>query len=169
MIVVLDTNVIISGILKPYSKAAAILHLVADGTIRLAYDLRLLSEYRDVLSRSKFNFAKENVEAFLDQVEQEGLLTSAKPLKIHLSDPDDEPFLEAALSAGAEAMITGNKHHFPKKQYEGVNPVRNSSGALNPAGIILKSNPAAGERGIISNGVEISSPAEFLEMMKEKI
>ena len=35
----------------------------------------------------------------------------------------------------------------------GVNPVRNSSGALNPAGIILKSNPAAEQRGIISNGV----------------
>jgi len=37
--------------------------------------------------------------------------------------------------------------------HESVNPVRNSSGALNPAGIILKSNPAAEQRGIISNGV----------------
>ena len=34
-----------------------------------------------------------------------------------------------------------------------VNPVRNSSGSLNPAGIILKSNPVAEQRGIISNGV----------------
>jgi putative ABC transport system permease protein len=37
----------------------------------------------------------------------------------------------------------------------GINPVRNSSGALNPAGIILKSNPAVEQRGIISNGVNI--------------
>jgi hypothetical protein len=29
------------------------------------------------------------------------------------------------------------------KKYNRVNPVRNSNGALNPAGIILKSNPAA--------------------------
>ena len=36
-----------------------------------------------------------------------------------------------------------------------VNPVRNSSGALNPAGIIIKPNPAAEQRGIISNGVNI--------------
>ena len=35
-----------------------------------------------------------------------------------------------------------------------VNPVRNSSGALNPSGIILNSNPAAEQRGIISNGVK---------------
>jgi len=38
-----------------------------------------------------------------------------------------------------------------------VNPVRNSSGALNPAGIILKSNPAAEQRGIISNRVNRAS------------
>ena len=37
----------------------------------------------------------------------------------------------------------------------GVNPVRNSSGALNPTGIILKSNPAVEQRDIISNGVNI--------------
>ena len=41
-----------------------------------------------------------------------------------------------------------------------VNPVRNSSGALNPAGIIVKSNPAAEQRGIISNGVKIPNGKE---------
>jgi len=35
-----------------------------------------------------------------------------------------------------------------------VYPVRNSSGALNPAGIILKCDPAAEQRDIISNGVK---------------
>ena len=120
MIIVLDTNVLISGILKPYSKAATILRLVADGAIQLAYDLRLLSEYRDVLNRSKFNFAKENVEGFLEQTEEEGLLVSVKPLKFHLPDPDDEPFLEVALSGGVIAIVTGNKRHFPKKECGGM-------------------------------------------------
>ncbi len=120
MIIVLDTNVLVSGILKPYSKAATLLRLVTDGTIQLAYDLRLLSEYRDVLNRSKFNFTKENVEGFLEQTEQEGLLVSAKPLKFHLPDPDDEPFLEVALSGEVKAIVTGNKRHFTKKEYEGV-------------------------------------------------
>lgn len=120
MIIVLDTNVLISGILKPYSKAATLLRLVADGTIQLAYDLRLLSEYRDVLNRPKFNFAKENAEEFLEQVEREALLVSVKPSRFHLPDPDDEPFLEVALSGRVKAIITGNKRHFPKKEYEGV-------------------------------------------------
>jgi hypothetical protein len=48
-----------------------------------------------------------------------------------------------------------------------VNPVRNSSGALNPAGIILKSNPAAEQRGIISNGVKKFIPYYYIpETMK---
>lgn len=136
MIVVLDTNVLVSGILKPYSKPAAILRLVADGTIQIAYDLRILSEYRDVLTRPQFNFAKEDIESFLDQIEQEGLLVSVRPLKIRLPDPDDEPFLEVALSARVEAIVTGNKRHFRRTEY---------------------------------GGVKILSPAEFLEIMKEKI
>jgi putative PIN family toxin of toxin-antitoxin system len=118
--IVLDTNVIVSGLLRPFSKAALILTLVADGIIQVAYDLRLLSEYRDVLNRPKFDFAKENVEAFLTQVEQEGFLVSVKPLEIHLPDPEDEPFLEVAIAGRVEAIVTGNKRHFPRKQYEGV-------------------------------------------------
>ena len=56
-----------------------------------------------------------------------------------------------------------------------VNPVRNSSGALNPAlrggtpygaepGIVLKSDPAAEQQGIISNGVK-----DYLENIEKKI
>jgi len=52
---------------------------------------------------------------------------------------------------------TGGKWSFP----QGVNPVRNSSEALNPAGIILKFNPAAaaGPEGLWPGG---SSGALFL-------
>ena len=35
-----------------------------------------------------------------------------------------------------------------------INPVRNSSGALNPTGTIPKCDPASEQRGIISNGVK---------------
>jgi putative PIN family toxin of toxin-antitoxin system len=120
MMIVLETNVIISGVLRPFSKPASILRMVADGTVQLAYDLRLISEYRDILSRPQFNISKDNREIFLTQIEQEGFLVSVKPLKMHLPDPDDEPFLEVALAGKVEAIVTGNKRHFPKQEYEGV-------------------------------------------------
>ena len=118
MIIVLDTNVVVSGILRPYSKSATILRFAASGLIRLAYDLRIISEYRDVLSRPKFGFSENQVEGFLAQLEGEGIAISAKPLPFHLQDPEDEPFLEVALSGEAICLVTGNKRHFPKKSYK---------------------------------------------------
>jgi putative PIN family toxin of toxin-antitoxin system len=120
MIIVLNTNVIISGILKPYGPSAAILRLVAEGAIQAAYDLRLLTEYRDVLTRAKFNFSQDPVDALLTQMEQEGVPVSCRPLNFPLPDPYDEPFLEVALAAKAMAIATGNKRHFPKGEYERI-------------------------------------------------
>jgi putative PIN family toxin of toxin-antitoxin system len=120
MIVVLDTNVLVSGVLKPYSPAASILRMVVEGAIQPAYDLRILAEYREVLSRPKFNFGREIVDPLLAQIEEEGFLFSASPLKSHLPDPADEPFLEVALAVGAVALVTGNKRHFPRGAYGAV-------------------------------------------------
>jgi putative PIN family toxin of toxin-antitoxin system len=120
VIIVLDTNVVVSGILRPFGKPAMILRLVAAGRIRCAYDLRLLTEYRNVLDRPKFGFSKTQVNTFLAQMEEEGLLVAAGPLSTRLPDPNDEPFLEVALAARAEVLVTGNKRHFPRGEYGGV-------------------------------------------------
>lgn len=117
MIIVLDTNVVVSGILRPYGKAAAILRLVVSGMLTPAYDQRILGEYREVLRRPKFKFSDETVMDFLSEIEEEGMLVSSRPLPYSLLDPDDEPFLEVALSSKAIALITGNRRHFPKKAY----------------------------------------------------
>lgn len=120
MIAVLDTNVIVSGILRPFSRPGDILRLVSRGTLKVAYDIRILSEYREVLSRPRFGFSRESIETFLLQLEEDGLGVSAQPLPFRLTDPGDEPFLEVALAAPAGALVTGNKRHFPKESYEGV-------------------------------------------------
>jgi putative PIN family toxin of toxin-antitoxin system len=117
MIIVLDTNVVVSGIFKPYGKAAAILRLVVSGLLTPAYDQRIMGEYREVLKRPKFHFSEESIEDLLAQIENDGLLVASKPLSFSLPDPDDELFLETALSSKTVALITGNKRHFPKKVY----------------------------------------------------
>jgi len=115
VIVVLDTNIIVSGILKPRGPAGTILRLAVLGAIRLAHDARILSEYREVLSRPAFGFPKDQVNALIDIFEKEGIGTIGIPLSFRLPDPDDEPFLEVAISGRADAFVTGNKRHFANK------------------------------------------------------
>ncbi len=119
MIVVLDTDVLVSGLLKPYGPAGAILRLIALGMLEAAHDYRIMAEYREVLARPVFGFPPESVEAFLAQVEEEGPAVTPPPLTFRLSDSSDEPFLEVALASRAEILLTGNKRHFV---FEGPGP-----------------------------------------------
>jgi len=113
MIIVLDTNVLVSSQLQPHGKPAAVLRLLLTGQIQLAYDSRILIEYRDVLRRPKFQFADEQIDALLDFFEKDGVPVMALPLPKPLPDPDDDPFLEVALGGNVDAIVTGNKRHFP--------------------------------------------------------
>lgn len=49
MLVVLDTNVLVSGLLKAHSAPREIVRLVAYNYIQLAYDARIINEYREVM------------------------------------------------------------------------------------------------------------------------
>ena len=115
MIVVLDTNVLVSGVLNPFGKSAAIIRLIIDGRLKLAYDARILTEYPEVLHRPKFPFSEEQIAVVVDQIMRDGLSVSGLPLSMKLPDPDDEMFLEVAVSARAKAIIAGNRSHFPKE------------------------------------------------------
>ncbi len=114
MKIVLDTNVIVSGLLSPYGAPGAIVRMVSDHTLRLCYDARIFSEYDEVLTRPKFGLASEHVAAFLEQIKIRGEQVIAKPLPKPLPDASDQAFLEIALVAQAECLVTGNLKHFPK-------------------------------------------------------
>lgn len=120
MIIVLNTNVLVSGLLKPHSKPAMVLRLLATGALHVAYDERILAEYREVLRPPKFPFSSEQIRALLDQIETEGVPVAALPLKFQLPDPDDAPFLEVALAARADCLITGNPRHYPARARRGI-------------------------------------------------
>ena len=120
MKVVLDTNVLVSGLLKMHSNAGIIVRMVAGGLLQLVYDVRIIDEYREVLNRPKFGFNTKMVEALVFQIESEGTLVTAEPLSLSLPDPDDEAFLEVALACPDTFIITGNNKHFPPKLCEPV-------------------------------------------------
>ncbi|MGH7543016.1 MAG: putative toxin-antitoxin system toxin component, PIN family [Gemmatimonadota bacterium] len=121
MKVVLDTNVLVSGLLNPHGSPGRIVDAVLEGRVRPLFDDRVLGEYREVLARPKFAFDSEDVGHFLDYLEATGEPVVAVPLDVSLPDPDDVPFLEVA-SAGRASLITGNRDHF--KPVRGSHDVR---------------------------------------------
>ncbi|NTV52626.1 MAG: putative toxin-antitoxin system toxin component, PIN family [Candidatus Firestonebacteria bacterium] len=114
MLMVLDTNVLVSGLLSPFGAPAEILRMVVNEELRLCYDARILDEYLEVLARPKFEFEKDDVEALLNQIKLSGQPVYALPLGKRLVHKADEPFLEVLLSGEAECLVTGNLKHFPQ-------------------------------------------------------
>ena len=120
MKIVLNANVIVSGFLKPRSKPARILRLVLQGDLFIICNEHILAEYLEVLKRPKFELNLKRVQTILAFIRSRGVYAPALPHPLNLPHPDDEPFLEAALAAGADALVTGNAKHFPEKICMGV-------------------------------------------------
>lgn len=113
MRIVLDTNVLVSGLLVPRGKPARILRLILSGLIDIVADDRILLEYESVLKRPKFSAIREDSEIVLKEIQLLVERIMPKPLRVIIPDPDDLPFLEVAQAAGVDAVVTGNKRHFP--------------------------------------------------------
>jgi uncharacterized protein len=116
MNIVLDTNVLVSGLINPDGNPAKILNMVLNGEIILLYDIMILDEYRQVLRRDKFGFPEDIVEPFLDFIAGEGISVTPNPTSIKFKDEDDKKFYEVAISGNADYLITGNKIHFPREK-----------------------------------------------------
>ena len=113
MNIVLDTNVLVAGLLSPFGPCGEIVRMVSSGELTLSFDARLLTEYEEVLARPKFKLAKDKVAALFDHVVHRGFTVASSPLSHALPDPDDEPFLEVAIAAKVVCLVTGNQAHFP--------------------------------------------------------
>lgn len=120
MRIVLDTNVLVAGLLAPFGPCGEIVRMVSSGELLLSFDARILTEYEEVLGRQKFKFEKQKVDALLDYIEYRGITVASSPLSRPLPDSDDVPFLEVALAAQAACLITGNKVHFPADLCHGL-------------------------------------------------
>jgi len=120
MKIVVDTNVLVAGLLSPFGSCAEIVRMVSSGELTLYFDARILSEYSEVLRRSKFRFHIDKVIAFLDHIEHRGHTVASSPLSNSLPDAGDQPFLEVAIAGQAVCLVTGNHAHFPPKLCQGV-------------------------------------------------
>ena len=129
MRIVLDTNVLVSALITLQGKPRQAVDMILEGKIEIAVDDRILWEYRKVLPRPKLDIAASEANAILEQIETCAVYVDADLQSVSLPDPEDEMFLQVALAAEADCIVTGNKRHFPARKCKGVR-------VLSPAGFI---------------------------------
>ncbi len=125
-LVVLDTNIIVSAGIKPGSAPAQlVMDWVLEGQIQLVTSPWVVSEYREVARRTKFQ-RYGFPPLWLEFLIEESLRLPDPAIWIKRGpDPKDMPFLALAHMAGAW-LVTGNLKHFPET-------VRNGVTVLSPA------------------------------------
>jgi putative PIN family toxin of toxin-antitoxin system len=110
---VIDTNVVVSGLLSAEGPCAGVIDAVMEGRVRLVHDARILAEYRDVLCRPRLKLSPASVMRFLDALGSQMQVTPEK-LKVEGPAPDDVKFIEAALAVPDRTIVTGNLSDFPE-------------------------------------------------------
>lgn len=112
---VLDTNVIVSGLLSPRGNARLVLAMAFARKFDLIVSAEVLAEYEPVIRRPRFRFRPEEIDQALTQLRRVGELV--KPTNPVSESPDeaDNRFLECAEAGSADYLVTGNTSHFPKK------------------------------------------------------
>ena len=112
MLVVIDTNILVSALWSRNGAPARVVGLVLSGHLIPCYDHRIMLEYRQVLQRPKFRFRPAEINALLDWFKQIGRSVVPAPVDVPFSDEADRKFYEVAKYCGA-VLITGNLKHFP--------------------------------------------------------
>ena len=117
---VIDTNVIVSSMLKGTSIPGIIVSKALDGPIIPLLNDEILEEYREVLSRNKFGLDENAVNDLIDSLKKRAIYLDRTESEEVFDDPDDVVFYEIVMTArtATEAyLITGNKKHYPVKSF----------------------------------------------------
>ena len=115
---VIDTNVLVSALLKWNSIPGQVVQQTYAHEIIPVFNDSILQEYKEVLSREKFHFPKETVEFLLSRLKTIGEgMTTVESLVGNFPDPKDVVFFEVTMEKNKTDdafLVTGNLKHFPK-------------------------------------------------------
>jgi len=120
--IVLDTNVVVSALLKADSTPELIVSMIREKQMLLCLSKGIFEEYSEVLGRDKFKgLNRKKVKELLSKLKKDAIWvdphTSVDAIK---ADPTDNKFLECALKARADFLITGNTRHFSFNKFHDI-------------------------------------------------
>ncbi len=118
MKVVLDTNVLISGIFFG-GPPLEILGAWKDGRIELLISNEVLDEYQRVAWKLAEKLSDVDVERILQIIRDHSILVSTSGVSVAVcSDPDDDKFIECAIAGNADVIVSGDRHLLEIGMYE---------------------------------------------------
>ena len=117
MKLVLDTDVLRSGLQSAAGASRLILSAVAEGAFVPLVTVATVLEYEDVLLRpeslSATGMSHADVDEFLDGfLARAGRVVVRRRFRPLIADPGDEIFVEALLNGGGEAIVTFNRRDY---------------------------------------------------------
>lgn len=123
MRVVLDTNVLVSGIFFT-GPPATILAAWASRRFELVASIEVLAEYRRVGARLGSRYPLVDAEPLLDLVTRESRIVDPIPVPTSAcDDPDDIMFLACAIAGHAHIVVTGDRALLRASGFQGVEVV----------------------------------------------
>lgn len=117
---VIDTNVLVSAMLKNGSVPGQVAAEALYGDIIPIINDEILAEYEDVLNRPKFRFDKGAVKVFLDELKKRAVYTDYGLIEDEIQDSKDVVFYAVLMEKRKEKdayLVTGNLKHFPVRTY----------------------------------------------------
>lgn len=117
---VIDTNVLVSALLKYDSIPGVIVNSAVTGKIIPVLSEKILGEYDEVLHREKFNFSNQDIHMIINAFIRHGTFFTPSEIEEIIPDEKDIEFYAVTMEARKENtayLITGNIRHFPVKPY----------------------------------------------------
>jgi len=121
---VIDAEVLVSALIKRHGTTGQVFRALRDRRFQAAYTTEMLIEIIAILGREKFrsryHIQPEDVIALINFIRLRGeLVIPAQRVRVR-SDPKDNIFLEAALEANADCIVSGDAHLLELGSFEGI-------------------------------------------------
>lgn len=122
--IIIDTNVFISAIIGQNNFPRKIFdEIVLLNEMKICLSAQVLTEYQEVSCRdkfSKFKGFKERALTLIEKIKKIALFFEPQEKIVFLSDKDDDMFLELAVEANANYLVSGNTRDFTMKEFRGI-------------------------------------------------
>lgn len=119
-----DTNILISSFISEGNEYK-LLKLAKLGKIKIILSLDILKEFKEVISRQKFSFSKEQIEkAFKQLLSLSEIIIPKVKIDIIKEDSTDNIILECALTGKVNYIVSGDKHLLKLKKYKKIKIIK---------------------------------------------